>query len=319
MNAKWQALILAVLILVSFGLTKIKTDKSERNGVEANGVVRSFPPSSGKAGADSGDSFLLASSFKIKKNPERNWNALDPKITAEAAIVQSLDENFPFFHFNTYKSWPMASLSKLMTAVLVLEEAGKNKKITITEKAVAAEGESGGLKSGEIYTSQDLLKIMLLASSNDAAAAFEDYFGGKDEFLKLLNKRAGYLEMTQTVFFDASGLSDLNQSTATDLLRLTKYILEKEPDIFNWSRLPNFLVQPINGEKSRTIVNIDPLVSNDDFWGGKTGTSEEARENLVAIFSLQNKRIAMILLGSRDRFKDAETLLTWVEKAYVLE
>lgn len=261
-------------------------------------------------------SLSAANQAGIKKGPVRNWNVLDPKISAEAVMIQSLDENFPFLNYNTYKIWPIASLTKLLTAVLVIEEIGLDKKIMISERAVLSEGEAGNLKSGEIYTSQDLLKIMLLSSSNDAATAFEDYFGGNEAFLKLINQKAAKLGMMQTIFFDGSGLSDLNQSTASDLLRLTKYTLEHEPQIFNWTRLERFLVQPINESNTETIHNINPFVSNSAFLGGKTGTSEEARENLLAIFSLGNYRMAMVILGSPNRIKETEILLEWAKEAY---
>lgn len=311
MNIRWQTLILIILILVSFSLTNIKIGAPERTNTAVFEAVQTD--------IDSQKASLLSSSLEIRKNPVRNWEVLDPKIAAAAVIVQSLDENFPFFHLNTYKIWPLASLSKLLTAVVVLEEIGPNKKILITDRALETKGEAGEFRSGEIYTAQDLLKIMLLSSSNDAAVAFEDYVGGKDEFLKLLNRKANALGMSQTLLHDGSGLSDLNQSTASDILRLTKYILEREPEIFNWSRLPHFLVQPINEPRSRTVYNVNSLVVSQDFLGGKTGTSEEAKENLAAIFSLENQRVVMILLGSRDRVKDAEMLLTWVRKAYALQ
>lgn len=321
MNIRLQTLILIFLILASFSLTRTnrfslsKNSQTDDNSIALKPQSESVTPSNF---AFQKASFSAVSPVvEVKRGPERIWEVLDPKISAVAAMVQSLDDNFPFYNFNTYKTWPMASLTKLLTAILVIDEIGLNKKIMVSERAVAVEGEAGGLESGEIYTSGDLLKVMLLTSSNDAAAAFEDYVGGKDEFLKLLNKKAEELGMTQTLLHDGSGLSDLNQSTASDLLRLTKYILEHEPQIFSWARLQQFLVQPINDGKTRTIYNINPFVSDSNFLGGKTGTSEEAGENLLAIFTLKNHRVALILLGSSNRINDVKILLDWIEKAYI--
>lgn len=321
MNIRWQTLILILLILISFSLTKANLFSAQKNPRFNAGIVsvESSPKLPAVLNfAYPKTSLSAVNQVEIKKGPVRNWNVLDPKISAEAVMIQSLDENFPFLNYNTYKTWPIASLTKLLTAVLVVEEVGLDKKIMISERAVASEGEAGNLKSGEIYTSQDLLKIMLLSSSNDAATAFEDYFGGNEAFLKLINQKAAKLGMTQTIFHDGSGLSDLNRSTASDLFRFIKYILEHEPQIFNWTRLERFLVQPINESNTETIYNINPLVSNSAFWGGKTGTSEEARENLIAIFSLGDYRMAMVILGSPNRVKEAETLLEWAKKAYDL-
>lgn len=318
MNIKWQALVLIVLILGSFGLTQIKTAPSASRAVFETAKIEETSGGVSPSVSFQQKASLYSSSWEVKKSPARRWKILDPKLSAAAVLIQSLDDNFPFFHSNTYKARPIASLTKLLTAVVVLEEIGANKKITVTERAVMTEGKSGDLKSGEIYAAQDLLKIMLLSSSNDAATAFEDYAGGRDEFLKMLNQKAAALGMSQTLLYDGSGLSDLNQSTASDLLRLTKYILEREPEIFNWSRLPEFLVQPINDSQTKTVYNINGLVANKDFLGGKTGTSEEAKENLIAIFSLENYRVVMILLGSSNRVNESQNLLNWVKEAYIL-
>ena len=198
----------------------------------------------------------------------------------------------------------------------MLEDIGENKKITITERAVQTEGIAGNLRDGEIYSAGDLLKIMLLASSNDAAVAFEDYLGGADEFIRRMNLKARELQMTNSVFYDASGLSDLNTTTASDMLRLIKYILLNHSEIFQWTRIPSFLVQPVNDSESRLVYNINPLSGSEDFLGGKTGTSPRALENLVALFSFGKYRVVLVLLGSDDRAAEAKRLLEWVHTAY---
>jgi len=315
MATKWQALILIVFILISVTLTK--TDVLDFSSAIQNIEEKNVPV----VGAESSDlsyqkASILSDSFVVKKNPSRKWDVLDPEIKSQAVLIQSLEDSFPFFNYNTYKKWPMASLTKLLTAVVILEDIGANKKISIDSKILETEGTAGNLKSGEVYAARDLLKIMLLTSSNDAAAAFES-FVGKDEFIRKLNKKAESLGMHQTIVYDASGLSDLNESSATDILRLIRYILERQPEIFNWTRLENVLVQPINDIRNQTLYNINPLVKRDDFLGGKTGTSDEAGENLVAIFSFNNERLVMIILGSRDRVGEAENLLNWTKEAYI--
>ncbi len=196
------------------------------------------------------------------------------------------------------------------------ENIGENKKIVIDENAVATEGEAGGLRSGEVFSARDLLKIMLLTSSNDAAAAFENYVG-KDEFTRLVNQKARELGMTQTVIFDGSGLTDENTTSASDMLRLGKYIIENQPEIFNWTRVKSQLVQPLNDMTSRTIFNINSLVDKSYFLGGKTGTSEKARQNLLAVISFRDMRLVTVILGSYDREKDLDMLLQWIDEAYM--
>src|SRR3989344_4539709 len=148
-----------------------------------------------------------------EKPPMRIWDVLDPSVSAEAVLIQSLDDGFPFLSHNTYKSWPIASLTKILAAVVVLENFQINERIPISEVAVSTEGEAGSLRSGEAYSVRDLAQIMLLTSSNDAAAAFEEYAGGKEQFAELLNAKAVAIGMASTVVYDGSGLSDGNVSS----------------------------------------------------------------------------------------------------------
>jgi D-alanyl-D-alanine carboxypeptidase len=251
-----------------------------------------------------------------KRLPARKWDMFDPTVDAKGVLIQSLDENFPFFRYQSREQWPAASLTKLLTAVVVLEEYGDKKKVPITARAMQTYGIAGGLSSGEVYLSGDLLKIMLLSSSNRAATAFEDFGGGVEEFNWKLNRKAAEIGMKDTILHDASGLSDLNFTTAEDMFLLTKYIYEKHPEIFNWTRLNNYLVQPVNTAESHTVTNIHPFVDDRAFLGGKTGTSDAAKQNLVSVFSFKDFRIAVIILGSPDRVAETRAFLTWIEKAY---
>lgn len=251
-----------------------------------------------------------------KRLPVRKWEVLDPQVDSQAVLIQSLDEEFPFFRYRTREAWPAASLTKLLTAVVVLEEYGDQRKIPVSDATMRVEGVAGGLRSGEVYLSGDLLKVMLLTSSNRAAAAFEEFAGGKTEMNRLLNKKALEIGMRETVLNDASGLSDLNVTSAEDMFLLTKYIYEKHPEILNWTRLNNYLVQPTNTSEFRTVFNIHPFVEDKLFLGGKTGTSEAAGQNLVSIFSFKDFRIAVIILGSTDRLREAKSILTWIEQAH---
>lgn len=322
MPIQLQVLALIIVILISVAVTNggvnNKNVSLEATGNSGNLIQEQQPkiPSNLSFQAATLRTFSVQPPVNVgKKTPTRNWDVLDPKVTAAAVLVESLDDGSPFFYFQTYKPWPMASLTKLLTAVVVLEEIGANKKIEITKEVAATEGNGGGLKPGEIYTALDLLKIMTITSSNDAAAAFENYYG-REALVGLLNEKARELQMVQTKIYDASGLSDSNVSSATDLAKLVRYVLERHPEVLNWSRLPSFLVQPINKVDSRNLLNINPLTEDKNFWGGKTGTSDAAKENLTAIFSFGSQRLLMVVLGSGDRFKDIETLLDWVGKAY---
>lgn len=300
---KWQVIILFFLILASVAAVSFFSSldrASETAGVSTGAPVKTALPSWESA---------------VSKVPTRDWNVLDPGVSSQAVILESLDDNFPFFKYNSYKMWPLASLTKLLTAVVVVENVGLDEKIEISPEVMKTQGEAGDLRAGEVYSSGDLLKIMLMMSSNRAAAAFE-YSAGHDQFVKTMMDKARSMNMTQTVVFDASGLNDENKGTATDVLNLLSYILEHEPEILNYTRLSSVIVQPLNSDRSHTITNIDPLVTRPDFLGGKTGTSAAAGQNLAAILSFQNRRVAAVILGSTDRFGEIDNLFVWVKEAY---
>ncbi|MFA6407763.1 MAG: serine hydrolase [Candidatus Paceibacterota bacterium] len=309
MSSRTQTFVATFLVLVAIIITVLEHGEKGTGTILAEQLVAQ----NSAVGAVS-----AVNQKRDEKNvPKRKWDILDPKVYAEAVSIQSLDSNFPFFNYQTYKVWPIASLTKLLTAVVVAEEIGMKKKISISQSAIDTEGTAGDFKSGEVYSAEDLIKIMLLTSSNDAATAFEEYGGGREQFIHLMNNKAEKLGMTQTIMHDASGLSDLNQSSASDLIRLARYLVERHPDIISWTRLQNFLVQPVNSPEVHTISNINPLVVEKDYLGGKTGTSPEARENLLAFFSFGNERVAFIILGSNNRREESKSLLNWIASAYI--
>jgi len=258
------------------------------------------------------------SAFQIpNKTYQRNLNVLDPETQSQGIIIQVLDTQSFLYKKNIYTEWPLASLTKLITAVVVLENIKNIEQtpITITSSTENVEDGRGKLTTGEIYKASDLLKIMLMASSNRAAESLKEYFG-QEKFLSLVKLLTSKIGMSQTTIYDASGLDDRNSGTPSDMLILLKYILEKYPQIFTWTRISNLAFQPLNSTRINIIENINPLNERTDFLGGKTGTSPQAKENLVAILQFKTEKLGIVILGSKDRLRDLNTLLNWINSAY---
>lgn len=265
------------------------------------------------------ENVVIEQKQELKKYPSRNWDVPDLNVDAEGVMVYSLDSNFSYLNFRTYGKWPIASITKLLTAVVFIEDIGIQKKVPISKTALETEGYSGGFRSGEAYRGQDLVTVMLVTSSNDAATAIEEYAGGREAFINLLNAKAVLLGMNDTSFEDASGLSPKNLSTPNDLIKLARYIAEKHPEILGWTRLQSFISQPTNSAESNVIYNVNPFASDFSFLGGKTGTSPEARENILGFFTYKGERVICIILGSRDRVKAKEEIFKWIDLAYTIE
>ncbi len=325
MSLRVQVLILTLLVLASFLLFNILFFKNQdlvkfsRVNQSSLGEKEKLKLSSLANQNDllSFQNQNLNSGFLKTKKPIRDWNVGDPIIDSQAVLIESLDDNFPFYYHQVYKIWPLASITKFLTAVTVLEDFGLNQKIEINEEMLKNDSKNF-FRKGDIYLASDLLKLMVVASNNAAAEVFEVYYG-KEKFINHLNEKARKINMLQTKIVDASGLSKENVGTAIDVSRLVRYINEKYPEILNWSRLPSVLIQPLNRMESVLVNNINPLVDNKNYLGGKTGTLLEAKENLAGVFLYNQERLIIIILGSNNRLKEVSNLVNWLDKAYIFE
>ncbi|HEY4498333.1 MAG TPA: serine hydrolase [Candidatus Paceibacterota bacterium] len=254
----------------------------------------------------------------------QNLNSSPPPATAElssppvAPVVEQVELNAagaylldgkPLYEFRTDKRWPIASVTKLMTALVARELLSPGEVIVITPEAVAAEGAAGGFSAYEKYRLSELEEAVLAVSSNDAAFAIAAHYGETD-FIREMNRMAALLGMNETNFSDPTGISLQNRSTATDLFRLVKFIWEEEPGIFEITRQPSVVITDELG-RSRTLANINVFAGRADFLGGKTGSLPEAHGNLVSIFKLPDETspVVIVVLGAGDRFEETENIL----------
>lgn len=241
----------------------------------------------------------------------------DPFLSAQAALAKDLDNNFSFYNFNRSLNWPFASLTKLMSAVVAIEQVGLEKPVVVTEAAVATEGIAGSLERDEIYRVGELVKAMLVVSSNDAAAAIADFYGS-DNFVVQMQKKAAEIGMAQTTFREPTGLSNLNQGTAEDLEKLVDYIYKNHPIIFKTSDQPEISLFEESKGIEKKLLNINNFVhSRPEFVGGKTGFTDQAKGNLISIFNYKGHNILIIILGADDRYGQTDLLYNWIKEAYV--
>ena len=229
------------------------------------------------------------------------------EITARSFLAKNLENNSVLLQKNSEKPYPIASITKLMTAVIALEEIGPDRKIILTEQMLKPYGHSPSLYLGLSVNAENLLKASLIQSVNDAAETLS-YFLGKEKFISLMNQKARELEMTSTVFYDSHGLNYANVSTAQDLAELLAYVYKNHPEILAISRDNDFWLPDKTGRqlKFRNINNFYPL---SEFLGGKTGYLPQAKETFAAIFKVKDKPIAIILLYSDNHQADIFAIL----------
>lgn len=232
------------------------------------------------------------------------------RIGAKLGLVRYLNSDMTLFERNQDGRWPIASITKLMTAIVASEQGLLAKNITFTDAIIATDGNAGGFKTGETMSGSDILKGMLLASSNDAAEALAQAYG-RDGFLKLMNDKAQSLRMMDTTYLDPTGLSARNQSTPDDLYKLMGYLESEHPEILAITRQKKVVVTDLNTKRKRTIANIDEFAGQANFLGGKTGyiTEAEGNGNLITLFTHNSQPFMIVVLGSPDRFGETRALL----------
>ncbi|HET9672368.1 MAG TPA: serine hydrolase [Actinomycetota bacterium] len=247
-----------------------------------------------------------------------------PPVEARAALLLDLSAGQVLFERAAHDRVPIASLTKMMTALVVMERGRLDRVVRVDPAAVFDRGDYGasstlGLRAGERISVRGLLGGLLLGSANDAAEALAiDAAGSVDAFVDRMNDRARELGMRRTRFASPHGLDDRGRSTAADLGRLIGAAM-REP---TFSRLVSRRVVAIRsaGRPTRRIQNRNVLL-----WlyrgttGGKTGFTSGAGFCLVATARREGRELAAIVLGGGDEvFSDAAALLDHGFAAYQL-
>lgn len=240
-----------------------------------------------------------------------------PQIRAQAAALVDLDAGQVLYQHDGSERRPIASLTKLMTAVLVVERAGLREGVLVSPMAAAQPGAELGLNPGETVPAQDLLFALLLQSANDAAVALAEHVSGSvGEFVGEMNRRAEEFGLTDTRFFSPSGLDDRGGSTAVEVARLARAALSR-PSIAGVVAT-KFHEVPARQGDPRRIQNRNALL-----WlypgatGVKTGFTTAAGYCLVASAERDGERLLVVILGAPSQaWNDAAALLDHGFEAY---
>lgn len=256
------------------------------------------------------------------KVPYRNLQIKNPEILAESAIVVETNlSDLPdgvLFVKEGSKKLPIASLAKLVTAMVALEVYQPMENITISKNASLQQGKQGSLTEGDKMSVKDLLYIMLIDSSNQAAYAISEGKGEK-KFVAMMNQKAREIGLENTYLADPSGLSSENSSTTEDLVKLTEYLLKNYPIITEISRAKELDLYKSDGSFYGKLNNTNELLGEiSEIVGGKTGFTTDAKGCLLLVLNnpVNNDYLIYVILGSDDRFKEMKKLIEWVNTAY---
>ncbi|MDP3697645.1 MAG: serine hydrolase [Candidatus Taylorbacteria bacterium] len=251
--------------------------------------------------------------------PVLDSNVLMPTIDAKSAVVFDTRSSRFLYEKNGKTKLPIASLTKVMSAVVVLENLAMNDIVTISGDSIKVDGEKHDLYLGEKMTVKNLLKLTLIESSNDAAYALASYAKSKGiDFVSAMNVKARALGMADSNFIDPAGLNDNAYSTVQDLLKLVQYSLNYQ-EIWDISAEKTAIVESSDEKIKHTARSTNLLIGLiKDLIGGKTGYTEGAGQCMILVTSVPDypSKIVSIVLGSQDRFGDTQKLIDWTRRAY---
>lgn len=248
-------------------------------------------------------------------------DALDLK--SSAALVIDQDTREVLFSKNDHAVLPIASITKLMTGLLVSEaRLPMEEFVTITQDDVDTEkGSSSRLRIGTTLSRGELLHLALMSSENRAAHALgRTYPGGLSTFVSMMNAKAKTLGMRDTVYVEPTGLSSRNQSSAQDLALLVN-AASSNPMVRELSTSPNYQVAV--GNRTLQYNTTNRLVRSPDWDIGvqKTGYISEAGQCLVMQTKIAGRKLIMVFLdsaGKLSRIGDAERVRRWVEATHLM-
>lgn len=229
--------------------------------------------------------------------------------SATSAILMDMDNNKIIYSNNIHEIRSVASISKIMTAILAIESGKLEETITIGDEINTAYGSSIYLKQTEEITLKDLVIGLMLRSGNDAALAIANYVGGTvEEFVILMNEKAKELNMTNSTFNNPSGLDEekANYSTSYDMALLTSYAMKNE----QYKQITSTSYYEVTTNlNSFYWDNKNRLLDSYDFCtGGKTGYTEIAKRTLVTTASNNNINLVAVTLNDGNDFEDHQNL-----------
>ena len=246
-------------------------------------------------------------------------------VSAPSAILIEASTGQVIYESNATERRSPASITKIMTLLLVFERLSEGKitlmdEVTVSAYAMSMGGSQVYLEEGEVQTVDTLIKCITVASGNDAAVAMAEYIAGSEgAFVDMMNEKAAELGMQDTHFEDCCGLtnSDNHYTTARDVAIMSRELIMKYPDIFHYTQIwmEDITHVTSRGESITTLANTNKLLRQYDWITGlKTGSTDKAKYCISATGSKDGIDLIAVVMGAPDptqRFQDAATLLNY--------
>ena len=258
-----------------------------------------------------------------------------PKVTSEAVILMDKNTEKILYEKNATEKMYPASTTKILTAILTIENVDLNENVTISENAVTSIPEgyvTADLQVGEILTVEQLLEILLLHSANDAAVALAEHVGGTvDSFISMMNTKINELGLSNTHFTNPYGRQDPNHySTAYDMAIIMKYCMDNE-EFRKIDGLASCAIPATNLHEPRMYSSSNRMIdpSDENYYpyitAGKTGFTTQAGECFISCSYKDDIELIAVVLGGEGindpqaRFSDTKSLYEYGYSNYSLK
>ncbi|GIN17107.1 D-alanyl-D-alanine carboxypeptidase DacB [Shouchella clausii] len=241
-------------------------------------------------------------------------------VSGQAAILMEQSSGRVLYSKNEHQPLKIASITKIMTAILAIESGKLDETVTVSKRAEGTEGSSLYLVAGEKLTLRDLVYGLMLRSGNDAAIAIAEHVGGSVEgFVFLMNEKAEEIGMSNTLFRNPHGLDtdEDHLSSAYDMALLTQYAMGNE----EYRDISSTKDYRSKGDKVRVFHNKNRLLTEKYSYstGGKTGYTKLAKRTLVSTASKDGLDLIAVTLNAPDDWDDHMHMFNWGFEHYSLE
>src|ERR1035437_3385076 len=228
-------------------------------------------------------------------------------IGAYTYFVRDIASSTVLYEKNSERALPIASLTKLVTAVVAENVFDRNAKIKVTPAALSIEGNSCHFRMDESFTVPEMLHPLLMVSSNDAAEAIaQAYKPSRQAFVRAMNTWVYSIGAYHTYFSDPSGLSPKNISSADDISVILEWIYKNRPELVDILRMKSYAL------RTHVWINEAHFLNLSSYIAGKNSYIPEAKETAVGIFSVKDRLYSVAVLGTKNRDKDVLELLQWI-------
>jgi D-alanyl-D-alanine carboxypeptidase (penicillin-binding protein 5/6) len=232
---------------------------------------------------------------------------------AHGILLKELNSGRVLYEHDAGKRMSPASLTKIMSALVILERGQLDDLVTISPNAARAHKTHLRVKAGQVFRLEDLLKAMLIMSANDACLAAVEHVGGDEaQFVILMNAKAAALGLADTHFSNGCGFDNADHySTAEDLAALSVIALD-QPIFRQLVREERTIITPVNGHRAYVLHNTNRLLGRiPGVEGIKTGFTSKAGRCLIAKVSQNGSDLLLVILNSKRRWNTATNLITY--------